>query len=34
MNSYLNDTQHRVRVNNSFSSWEKVIAGVPQRFNT
>ena len=34
MKSYLNDTQHRVRVNNSFSSLEKVIAGVPQRFNT
>ena len=32
--SYLNDRQQRVRVNNNFSSWEKVIAGVPARFNT
>ena len=30
MKSYLNDRQQRVRVNNNFSSWEKIIAGVPQ----
>ena len=28
--SYLNDTQQRIGVNNNFSSWEKIIAGVPQ----
>ena len=27
---YLKDRQQRVRVNNNFSSWEKIIAGVPQ----
>ena len=30
MKSYLSDRQQRVRVNNNFSSWEKIIAGVPQ----
>ena len=30
MKSYLNDKQQRVRVNKTFSSREKVIAGVPQ----
>ena len=30
MKSYLKDRQHQVRVNNNFSSWEKIIAGVPQ----
>ena len=30
MKSYLKDRQQRVRVNNNFSSWEKIIAGVPQ----
>ena len=30
MKSYLKDRQQRVCVNNNFSSWEKVIAGVPQ----
>ena len=30
MKSYLNGTQQRVRVNNNFSSWEKIITGVPQ----
>ena len=30
MKSYLKDRQQRVRVNNSFSSWEKIIAGVLQ----
>ena len=29
MKSYLNDRQQRVRVNNNFCSWEKIIAGVP-----
>ena len=28
--SYLNDRQQPVRVNNNFSSWEKIIAGVPE----
>ena len=30
MKSYLNDRQQRVHVNNNFSFWEKVIAGVLQ----
>ena len=30
MKSYLNDRQQRIRVNNNFNSWEKIIAGVPQ----
>ena len=30
MKSYLKDRQHQVRVNDNFSSWEKIIAGVPQ----
>ena len=30
MKSYLNDRQQWVRVNNNFSSWEKIIAGAPQ----
>ena len=30
MKSYINDRQQRVRVNDSFSSWEKIIAGVPE----
>ena len=30
MKSYLNDRQQRVCVNNNFSSWEKIITGVPQ----
>ena len=30
MKSYLNDRQKPVRVNNNFSSWVKIIAGVPQ----
>ena len=30
MNCYLNDRQQAVRVNNNFSSREKIIAGVPQ----
>ena len=30
MKSYLNDRQQRARVNSNFSSWEKIIAGVPQ----
>ena len=30
MKSYLNDRQQRVRVNNNFSSWEKIIAGAAQ----
>ena len=30
MKSYLKHRQQRVRVNNNFSSWEKIIAGVPQ----
>ena len=30
MKSYLDDRQQRVRVNNNFSSREKIIAGVPQ----
>ena len=30
MKNYLKDRQQRVRVNNNFSSWEKIIAGVPQ----
>ena len=30
MKSYLKDRQQRVRVNNNSSSWEKIIAGVPQ----
>ena len=30
MKSYLKDRQQRVHVNNNFSSWEKIIAGVPQ----
>ena len=30
MKSYLKDTQQRVCVNNNFSSWDKIIAGVPQ----
>ena len=30
MKSYLNDRQQRFRVDNNFSSWEKIIAGVPQ----
>ena len=30
MKSYLKDRQHRVRVNNNVSSWEKIIEGVPQ----
>ena len=32
MKSYLKDRQQRVRVNNNFSSWEKIIAGVPLTF--
>ena len=28
--SYFHNRQQRVRVNNNFSSWEKIIAGVPQ----
>ena len=30
MKSYLNDRQQQVRVNNNFSPWQKIIAGVPQ----
>ena len=30
MLSYLNDKSQRVRINSSFSTWEKIIAGVPQ----
>ena len=30
MKSYLNDRQQRVRVNNNFSSWGEIFAGVPQ----
>ena len=30
MKSYLNNRQQQVRVNNNFSSWEKIIAGVLQ----
>ena len=30
MRSYLTNRQQRVRVNSNFSSWENVIAGVPQ----
>ena len=31
MKSYLSDRQQRVRVNNSYSTWAKIISGVPQR---
>ena len=31
MKGYLNDRQQRVRVNNNFSCWEKIITGVLQR---
>ena len=31
MKSYLNDRQQRVRANNNFSSWEKIITEVLQR---
>ena len=30
MKSYLKDRQQLVRVNSNFSSWEKIITGVPQ----
>ena len=30
MKIYIRDRQQRVRANNNFSSWEKIIAGVPQ----
>ena len=30
MKSYLNDRQQQVRVNNNFSCWEKITAGLPQ----
>ena len=30
MTSYLKDRQQRVRVNNNFSAWENIIAGLPQ----
>ena len=30
MSSYLNNRTQRVNVNNTFSSWESVIANVPQ----
>ena len=30
MKSYLKDRPPRFRVNNNFSSWEKIIAGLPQ----
>ena len=30
MKSYLNDRQQQVRVNNNFSCWEKIAAGLPQ----
>ena len=30
MKNYLNDRQQRVHVNNNFSSWGKIITGVPQ----
>ena len=34
MKSYLKDRQQQVRVNNKFSSWEKIIAGVRQGSNS
>ena len=30
MKSFFNDRQQRVHVNNNFSSWEKIMTGVPQ----
>ena len=30
MKTYLNDRQQRVRINDNFSYWKKIIAGVPQ----
>ena len=30
MRSYLTNRQQRVQVNNTFSTWESIIAGVPQ----
>ena len=30
MKSYFTNRQQRVRVNSSFSMWEKIISGVPQ----
>ena len=30
MLSYLKNRSHRVNINNNFSTWEEVIAGVPQ----
>ena len=30
MNIYLTKSQLRVRVNNKFSAWERIISGVPQ----
>ena len=30
MKSYLNDRQQQIRINDKFSSWEKIIAGIPQ----
>ena len=33
MKSYLSDRQQRVRVNNNFISWEKMIIGGPLLFN-
>ena len=33
MKNYLDDRQQRVRVNNNFSSREKIIAGIPQHLD-
>ena len=30
MLSYLKNRSHRVNINNNFSTWEEIIAGVPQ----
>ena len=30
MPSYLKNRSHRVNINNNFSTWEEIIAGVPQ----
>ena len=30
INSYLSNRWHRTRINSSFSTWEKVLHGVPQ----